>query len=385
MKTAMWNGQLLDADNVAKDFEFEKKIRIEGANHKINCIDTECKSYIHYKHGEKRGPHFFHENNSECAYTQFEKQDTPQKAKVRNTLYEHFKELNYDVIREARLPNSRIFCDLMFTVNNKRLALFITSKSKGAVDIQRREEECTASNCKPLWIAIGDPNESHIEKNTYHAMRHQFNHTSNNNLLIIDDEATTVTQYKEDNSEYGYKGHKLEHGCFSGDVHHFHLKSPISELRIIDEELTIGSFSNKFNKWMNRKQTAFDKMKDDIDNKEILRKEEEKQRAKKFEEEFEKQLQMRQEKSKIIYERPLKKANIPSPRHKHTRATSKDINDYTIGTKVRHSKYGDGVIVDVEINPNKHCPKIAVSYNNAPPITQDLKILIDAGTISICE
>ena len=97
----MWQGQFLDADEVAVTEEFETKIRKAGANNELRCTDPECKCFICYKHGKKRKPHFAHIGESECAYAQFEKQDTSDKKNVRSALYTHFTSLGYDVKREV--------------------------------------------------------------------------------------------------------------------------------------------------------------------------------------------------------------------------------------------------------------------------------------------
>ncbi len=280
----MWQGQLLDADEVAITEEFETKIRKAGANHELRCTDPECKCFICYKHGQKRKPHFAHIGESECAYAQFEKQDTSEKKIIRSALYTHFAGLGYNVKREVRLPNGKKYCDLLLSQNNQNIVLRITLSTTSATYIEEYTKECAQSDCKLLWIAVGDPHDYHCEKHHYHPMRYQFNHTANKNLLIVDSDATTVSQIKEDNTQYAYKGHPLDYRYFSGDIHNFQIVRPISELRIVDGELTIDGFSDEYSAWIERKNAALAKMKADIDAEEKRRAEAEIQRARQFEE-----------------------------------------------------------------------------------------------------
>lgn len=385
MINGMWQGQLLDADEVAVTEEFETKIRKAGANHELRCTDPECKCFICYKHGKKRKPHFAHIGESECAYAQFEKQDTSDKKSVRSALYTHFTSLGYDVKREVRLPNGRKYCDLLLNSNDQNIVLRIALSTTSATYIEEYTKECEQSKCKLLWIAIGDPYDVHFEKHHYHAMRYQFNHTTNKNLLIIDSDATMVSQTKEDDTRYEYKGQALNYRYFSEDVHNIQIVRPVSELRIVDGELTIDSFCDEYNAWIDRKQAAFAKMRAAIDAEEIRRAEAEKLRAKQFEENRKRRLQTQQ----FMMTRQNNDKNfarsIPLIPYKQGGVVSRVFSDYKIGTKVLHSKYGYGVIVNTSINATTAKHEIKVRYDGGNQHTQELEILFAAGTISIIE
>lgn len=384
MINGMWQGQLLDADEVAVTEEFETKIRKAGANHELRCTDPECKCFICYKHGKKRKPHFAHIGESECAYAQFEKQDTSDKKSVRSALYTHFTSLGYDVKREVRLPNGRKYCDLLLNINDQNIVLRIALSTTSATYIEEYTKECEQSDCKLLWIAIGDPYDMHFEKHHYHAMRYQFNHTKNKNLLIIDSDATMVSQIKEDNTRYEYKGQALNYRYFSEDVHNFQIVRPVSELRIVDGELTIDSFCDEYNAWVDRKQAAFAKMKAAIDAEEIRRAEAERLQAKQFEEARKRRLQMqRMQMPRQYNNRNSARSNTPLIPYKQRGATSTRLSDYNVGTQVLHSKYGYGQIVEFKINPHSSKHLIRIKYENGQINSYELEVLIKAGTISI--
>lgn len=415
MINGMWQGQLLDADEVAVTEEFETKIRKAGANHELRCTDPECKCFICYKHGKKRKPHFAHIGESECAYARFEKQDTSDKKRVRSALYTHFTSLGYDVKREIKLPKGRKYCDLLLNINNQNLVLRIALSTTSATYIEEYTKECEQSDCKLLWIAIGDPYDEHFEKHHYHAMRYQFNHTKNKNLLIIDYDATMVSQIKEDNTRYEYKGHLLDYKHSSEDIHNFKIVRPISELRIVDGELTIDSFSDKYNDWMAWKQDAFSQMKTDIDAEEKRIAEAKKLQANQFEGVPKRRVQRQKMKTPRQYngrnsarfnalsvpnkqigatftkisdysvgrdDSNFARPNTPLIPHKQRGATSTKISDYSVGTRILHSKYGYGQIVEFnEPRSSKHL--ISIKYDNGQTISCNLDMMINAGTISI--
>ncbi len=384
MVNGIWQGQLLDADEVAVTEEFETKIRKAGANHELRCTDPECKCFICYKHGKKRKPHFAHIGESECAYAKFEKQDTSDKKSVRSALYTHFTGLGYDVKREVRLPNGRKYCDLLLNINNQSIVLSIASSTTSAKYIEEYTKECEQSDCKLLWIAIGDPYDMHFEKHHYHAMRYQFNHTTNKNLLIIDSDATIVSQIKEDDTRYEYKRQTLDYRYFTEGVHNFQLIRPVSKLRIVDGELTIDNFFDEYNAWIERKQAAFSKMKAVIDAEDVRREEAEKLRAKLFEESRKRRLQMQQiQTSRQSDNRNSDKSNTPLIPYKQIGATSTRISDYSVGTKVLHSTYGYGEIIEFQNKPYASNHLIRIKYNDGRINSYELEVLIKNELISV--
>lgn len=383
MVNGMWQGQPLDADEVAATEEFETKIRKAGANHELRCTDPECKCFICYKHGKKRKPHFAHIGESECAYAQFEKQDTPIKMIVRSALYAHFANLGYDVKREVRLPNGRKYCDLLLNINNQNVVLRIVLSTTSATYIEEYTKECEQSDCKLLWIAIGDPYDVHYEKHHYHAMRYLFNHTANKNLLIIAPDATMVSQTKEDNTRYVYKGKWLNNRYFLEDVHNFQIVRPVSELRIVDGELTIDGFSDAYDAWMQRKYMAFEKMRADIDAEEKRRTELEKMQVEPNDFWSRRGHTPR---FRGVYQdndmRTVRNDLYQNPRNLNS-FSAPNISGYNVGTRVFHNIYGYGVIIEMTNKANSSNHLIKIKYDNGQTNSYELEVLIKAGIISI--
>ena len=375
MINGLWQGKVLDADEVAKTEEFETKIRIAGANNELKCTDPECNSAIQYKHGQLKRPHFAHKSKSACAYAEFEKQDNSTKKKVRSALYNHFVSLGYDVKREVRIPNGRKYCDLLLNIRNQNFVIRISSSSSKAKDVKEFTEECERNNCKLLWISIGDPYITHHEKHHYHAMRYQFNHTTNKNLLIINSDATIVAQIKEDDLQYEYKGCSLNSRYFSEDIHNFKIIRDVSELRIIDGELTIDGFVDEYDAWNERKQTAFEKMKADIDSYENRI-----SAARQITEAYNKSSQDQQFGA---YHRNVWRNNSVPSADSESDTASTDISGYCVGAKVLHTEYGYGQIVELSNKSNSQNHLIKVRYFDGYTYSHELEVLIKVKKISI--
>lgn len=98
MENAKWNGQLLIASEIAKDYPLEKEIRKASGNKKLCCPDQECQNPIlRYCHGEKKDAFFAHLNNEHYDYADFDRQNTQIMRTVRRTIYEQFKNKGFQV------------------------------------------------------------------------------------------------------------------------------------------------------------------------------------------------------------------------------------------------------------------------------------------------
>lgn len=73
MLNCIWNGKLIEAEQISKTEDSESSVRRASENHELKCTDPFCKCSICYKHGPKRSPHFAHIGESNCAYAAFEK------------------------------------------------------------------------------------------------------------------------------------------------------------------------------------------------------------------------------------------------------------------------------------------------------------------------
>lgn len=263
---ALWNGELLNADDIAQTEGIETKIRIASRHKELRCKDPNCTyPVVCYKHGAKRGAHFSHINKGNCDYADFDKNDISIVREARSLLFQHFRNLEYDVKREQKLPNSRQYCHLVFHIGGRDIVLQIAQSTTSATDIETMTKECEKNGYELLWIVLGNSDDFQYEKENYHAMRYAFNHSAKNDLLILDIDKGKISQTRWDNkTNYSYKGRVMsQHG--GQDVHLFREVKNVNKLRIINGNLTLDGFDKRFDDWTQAKDVAFNEMKQRID------------------------------------------------------------------------------------------------------------------------
>lgn len=345
MLNCIWNGKLIEAEQISQTEDSESLIRRASENHELKCTDPFCESSICYKHGPKRSPHFAHIGESNCAYASFEKSDTPIKRFVRSSLYSHFTNLGYTVKREIIIPNTRIYSDLMIVSNSKTYLLKITTSKTRANETYDFDEACRNNEFTPLNITIGEISEKQFERHNYHAMRFQFNHNENNTLIIIDEKAVKISITKEDTFEYIHKGRNLQNRV-NYDVHNFYFSSNIEDLELYKNELTLKGFYDEYNNWMLLKLNDFAKMITDID-------------------EYERRCELNQiEVNKILSQKAEK---------------------YKIGMKVNCNIRGNGIVVNIKNKPNSSNHLIDIEFENKSTNQFELEVLLKNNSINIIE
>ena len=98
MENSIWNGQLLIASDIAKEYTLEKKVRKASGDKGLRCPDSDCQEPIlRYCHGEVKDAYFAHLSNARCDYAKFDKINIQIVRKIKKILYEHFKENGYKV------------------------------------------------------------------------------------------------------------------------------------------------------------------------------------------------------------------------------------------------------------------------------------------------
>lgn len=325
---ALWNGELLNADDISQTEETETKIRIASTHKELRCKDPNCTApVVCYKHGAKRGAHFSHINKGNCDYADFDKNDTSAVREARGLLFQHFKGLGYDIQREQKLPNSKRYCHLNFRIGGSNIVLQIAQSTTSATDIKTMTEGCEKSGYELVWIVLGNSDDIQYEKDNYHAMRYTFNHSAQNDLLILDIDKGKISQTRwDDNKNYSYKG-RLMYQYGGQDVHLFREVKDIDRLRVINGNLTLDGFDKRYDEWTKAKNNAFDEMRQRIDL----------------------ELQRRYEPPKTI----LPKKAPPKPPVKAKQQEFPPLFDsvlrqFEVGTLVHHRMFGDGEIVAID-------------------------------------
>ncbi len=86
-----------------------------------------------------------------------------------------------------------------------------------------------------------------------------------------------------------------------------------------------------------------------------------------------------------VGDRTYTRFKTPLIPYKQSGATSTRVSDYAVGTRVLHSKYGYGQIIEFNNKLGSSNHLIRIKYDNGQTNSYELEILIKAGTISICE
>ena len=55
MEHAKWKGNVISANDVAKQFEIEREVRKASRRRELKCPDEECNGIVKYCHGEIKG------------------------------------------------------------------------------------------------------------------------------------------------------------------------------------------------------------------------------------------------------------------------------------------------------------------------------------------
>lgn len=98
----LYNAHELYADDVAKTFAMEEKIR--NAVGQLYCSDPECHAPVIYKHGKAKRAHFAHKNSNDvCCYDTYSKNLNEFKRNLRDMLYEQLNSIGVTCSKDVRI------------------------------------------------------------------------------------------------------------------------------------------------------------------------------------------------------------------------------------------------------------------------------------------
>lgn len=241
MERCIRNGEIVDINDYLQPFEKEKEIRAASDNGELLCIEPDCLCRrLVYCHGQIREPYLRHKDNVECCYEEFEKRDTPRIKRIRDKLYELFKSKGYYVQQVVRFPTGRRYAHLLFDANGKKIVLQIADTTLNKRQCDAIVSECKRSGYLLNWIVIGDVNRAQDEVKNYHISRHAFNTSSDNTLIIINEDASIVTQTMS-NSHTDDKCYGI-----------FQVKGRPEQLILNENSFCIEGFARKYQQWKQR-------------------------------------------------------------------------------------------------------------------------------------
>lgn len=157
MENALWNGQLLIATDIAKDYLLEKEIRKASGRKELHCPDPECQHPIlRYCHGEIKDAFFAHLNNEQCDYAVFDKENTQIMRTVRRNIYENFKNKGYNVCPEVKIL-AHHYTHLLFDMaDGSKIAVEIGTQRLSANRIDSLTDEYRKVGIPVKWIVLGN-------------------------------------------------------------------------------------------------------------------------------------------------------------------------------------------------------------------------------------
>lgn len=268
MENSIWNGQLLIASDIAKEYALEKKVRKASGDKGLRCPDSDCQEPIlRYCHGEVKDAYFAHLSNARCDYAEFDKINIQIVRKIKKILYEHFKENGYKVQLEVKIIDHH-YTHLLFELpDGKTIAVEIGTQQLSKNRMDNINEKYKSKGIAVKWIVICDTKKIVQENHTYFLKRYLLNESKNKDLLVISQDGLEIAQYKSDPNRYEYNGRLFESENYENTYREC---SPLTSLTFEDNELSLKGFIQRYNTWLNKKQKAF--------NKKIAKLEEEKQR-----------------------------------------------------------------------------------------------------------
>lgn len=257
MDNAQWNGKLLIASEIAKDYLLEKEIRKASGHKKLHCPDPECQNPIlRYCHGEKKDAFFAHLNNEHCDYADFDRQNTQIMRSVRRTIYEQFKNKGFQVYPEVKILDHHYTHLYINMGEGKKIAIEIGTQRITANRIDTLTDAYRKKSIAVKWLVI-DNTDTHVQEDqTYFLKRYLFNESQNKDLLVVSWDGKKVAQYKVDPNQYKYNG------CSMTSINYpetYFEKAPIEKLTIAGEELTLAGYNERYENWLLRKRSAFQK------------------------------------------------------------------------------------------------------------------------------
>lgn len=279
MENARWNGQLLMASEISKDYIIEKEIRKASGHKELRCPDPGCQNpVLRYCHGEMKDAYFAHLNNANCDYAYFDNEIEPVVRNVRRNLYDILKSKGYNVQLEVKILDHYYTHILLNMEDGNRLAIEIGTQRISANRIDSLTDEYLEKGISVKWIVIDNPNINVRERQTFFLKRYSLNESKNKDLLVVDSTCKEITQYKVDPNKYVYHNGQIMSSENYPET--FKYNALLSELAIEGGDLTIVGFNEEYENWLKRKLSAFEKRVKQLDEEFI---EEQRQRKNKIE------------------------------------------------------------------------------------------------------
>ena len=303
MNRAMWKGKILLAEEVAKDYEYEKQIRLASRAGDLLCVDLDCKNNIlRYCHGEKRGAYFAHRSSDySCSYGEFDKENTDVIRNLTHKLKSVFEKQGFHVEIDKKVFD-RHYAHLVIKNNMLHTAIEIVD-ARLTVKKVNYLIKSYESVMNVAWLVIDDVENQISEDGTYYAKRFLLNEGNGKNLVVVDNDCNRVKQYRCDFNDYFLE----ENRRYFPEKDLFAYEGIFEQLTINGFGITLGNYKTEYNAWISNRSIAFENAKKRYHQTKIKKRKQEEKRKEELKREQEKRRQEDIEnESKLKEEKDLK-------------------------------------------------------------------------------
>lgn len=210
MEKCLYNGKVLYAYEVLRNFEFEQKIRKCPA---LTCYD--CGASVFFRHGKQRTECFVHRHREECRYGDY--------CKKQSDIFKY-------VQREFATPLQRIAANRGFQLEEDAVVLpehytaFVLRGSSisyaidiidyvaTAVTLEKRKKLYEQLGYRYLQVTVDKDTEreSFFERDmAYFPVKFALNHSLNNTAVVIDKEYREWSIYILDKTKLSEEGYNI--------------------------------------------------------------------------------------------------------------------------------------------------------------------------------
>ena len=255
MERAIWQNNEYYASEIMEDFDLETTIR-NVSSRELFCPDPCCKKpLLKYCHGDIKDAYFAHLENDDCDYGNFDGRTSLNVKKVRRVLFEYFKALGYDVSLEQKLLPHH-YTHILLRIGSRQVAVEIGTQSSIAKDIIDLGRQYKEKNIAVKWIVLSKNDEHKKETQLSYLKRYCLNTSSNNDVLIVDEEGIHFTQIRLDKNDYSYYHYYINLGDY-GDL--YLERGMLNNLIVENCELSLFGFNERYNSWVANKKALFDR------------------------------------------------------------------------------------------------------------------------------
>ncbi|MDY2847719.1 MAG: hypothetical protein SOU50_05820, partial [Oscillospiraceae bacterium] len=181
MENAIYEGKMIVAYDVSKDYNFEEQVRSASGRRELRCPDPECKNpTVKYCHGDKKDAYFAHIDNDSCNYAKYDRSNDEDIRRIQRKLYCHFKD-KFNVCMDYK-GSSNCYAHLLIEIDDfNKIGVRIVKETKSPTESEiKRTTEDFNNKCIILrWIVIGDTSCEVIEDKVCWIKRELLNKDNN--------------------------------------------------------------------------------------------------------------------------------------------------------------------------------------------------------------